>query len=70
MIRQTIGFNWRPSGVSIPLQDLLLAVGITETDIAGSWVGLEPVKDEQCGELVKYGVFVQLARAMQSTCCV
>jgi len=82
MNRQTIGFNWRPSVVSTPLQDILLAVGIMENNMAGKHiaftghkdlinkVGLKPLKDEQCGELVEYGVSMSLAHVMHPACCV
>jgi len=44
MIRQTIGFNWGPSGVStnvwkgVPLRDLLLRAGVSEKGMAGKHV--------------------------------
>ena len=44
MIRQTIGFNWGPSGVStnvwkgVMLRDLLLQAGVTEKNMAGKHV--------------------------------
>lgn len=82
MIRQTIGFNWGAGGVStnvwkgVLLRDLLLAAGVTETNMANKHVefighedlpnkvGPGPFKDEPWGKLVKYGTSVPLARAM------
>ena len=82
MIRQTIGFNWGAGGVStnvwkgVLLRDLLIAAGVSETNMTGKHVefighedlpnkvGPGPFKDEPWGKLVKYGTSVPLARAM------
>jgi len=51
MIRQTIGFNWGPSGVStnvwkgVLLRDLLLQCGVSETGMAGKHVEFVGVED-------------------------
>jgi nitrate reductase (NAD(P)H) len=51
MIRQTIGFNWGPSGVStnvwkgITLRDLLLAAGVSEKNTRGKHVEFIGVED-------------------------
>jgi len=51
MIRQTIGFNWGPSGVStnvwkgVMLRDLLLKAGVKETDMADKHVEFIGVED-------------------------
>ena len=51
MIRQTIGFNWGPSGVStnvwkgILLRDLLLAAGVDEKDTRGKHVEFIGIED-------------------------
>ena len=51
MIRQTIGFNWGPSGVStnvwkgVLLRDLLLDAGVTERDMVGKHVEFIGVED-------------------------
>lgn len=82
MIRQTIGFNWGAGGVStnvwkgVLLRDLLIAAGVSESNMTGKHVefighedlpnkvGPGPFKDEPWGKLVKYGTSVPLARAM------
>lgn len=51
MIRQTIGFNWGPSGVStnvwkgVPLRDLLLQAGVSDKNMAGKHVEFIGVED-------------------------
>jgi len=51
MIRQTIGFNWGPSGVStnvwkgVPLRDLLLRAGVSEKGMSGKHVEFIGVED-------------------------
>jgi len=51
MIRQTIGFNWGPSGVStnvwkgVLLRDLLLKAGVSEKNMAGKHVEFIGVED-------------------------
>eukprot|EP00563_Minutocellus_polymorphus_P004575 CAMPEP_0181028856 /NCGR_PEP_ID=MMETSP1070-20121207/4888_1 /TAXON_ID=265543 /ORGANISM="Minutocellus polymorphus, Strain NH13" /LENGTH=889 /DNA_ID=CAMNT_0023106127 /DNA_START=22 /DNA_END=2692 /DNA_ORIENTATION=- len=51
MIRQTIGFNWGPSGVStnvwkgVMLRDLLLQAGVSEKNMAGKHVEFIGVED-------------------------
>lgn len=51
MIRQTIGFNWGPSGVStnvwkgVLLRDILLKAGVRETDMGGKHVEFVGVED-------------------------
>jgi nitrate reductase (NAD(P)H) len=51
MIRQTIGFNWGPSGVStsvwkgVLLRDLLLRAGVSEKNMAGKHVEFIGVED-------------------------
>jgi nitrate reductase (NAD(P)H) len=51
MVRQTIGFNWGPSGVAtnvwkgVLLRDLLLDAGVSERDMAGKHVEFIGVED-------------------------
>eukprot|EP00547_Thalassionema_nitzschioides_P003977 CAMPEP_0194202222 /NCGR_PEP_ID=MMETSP0156-20130528/2296_1 /TAXON_ID=33649 /ORGANISM="Thalassionema nitzschioides, Strain L26-B" /LENGTH=867 /DNA_ID=CAMNT_0038927653 /DNA_START=77 /DNA_END=2680 /DNA_ORIENTATION=- len=51
MIRQTIGFNWGPSGCStnvwkgVPLRDLLLKAGVSEKNMRGKHVEFVGVED-------------------------
>jgi len=51
MIRQTIGFNWGPSGVStnvykgVLLRDVLLKAGVKETNMAGKHVEFIGIED-------------------------
>jgi nitrate reductase (NAD(P)H) len=51
MIRQTIGFNWGPSGVStnvwkgVLLRDLLLKAGVSERNMAGKHVEFIGIED-------------------------
>jgi nitrate reductase (NAD(P)H) len=51
MIRQTIGFNWGPSGVStnvwkgVMLRDLLIKAGVSEKNMAGKHVEFIGVED-------------------------
>lgn len=55
MIRQTIGFNWGPSGVStnvwkgVLLRDLLLKLGVSENNLSGKhveFIGLEDLPNK------------------------